>query len=377
MAGYFPEKGMKISLDDLAPLSLGAAILGTGGGGDPYIGELALRHLIEETAPPLIIDLDELPDDALVITIGTTGSPSVMLEKLIDRSFADAPLRRFERLIGRKADAILPVEIGGVNSLVPLMTSCVTGLPVLDADGMGRAFPTLDRTSFGIAGISAFPIVTMNERRETVIVEASSHTRGEHIARSALVAMGASGSCALYPMTGREAKQTTVKHTLSLAVAIGRAVLAARASKSNPFHAILDTIKRTSDGSYGRILFDGKIADITRETVGGYNIGSGVIMSADERRTARFAFQNEFLFIREEQRLLAVVPDLICFLDSETAQPVTCETLRYGQRLTVMGLAATPHFRTPAGLAATGPRSFGLDEDYTPIELLAPPGMVA
>lgn len=367
---------MDIDLPDLAPLSLGAAILGTGGGGDPYIGELALRHLIEETAPPVVIDLDDLADDALVVTIATTGSPSVMLEKLIDRSFADAPLRRFERLIGRKADAILPVEIGGVNSLVPLMTSCVTRLPVLDADGMGRAFPTLDRTSFGIAGISAFPIVTMNERRETVIVEASSHARGERIARGALVPMGASGSCAFYPMTGREAKQTTVRRTLSLALALGRAVLAARATKSSPFEAILGTIAGAGPGSYGRILFRGKIVDVSRETVGGYNIGSGVIVSSDEKRRARFAFQNEFLFIREQGGLLAVVPDLICFLDSETAQPVTCETLRYGQRVTVMGFAATPHFRTPAGLVATGPRSFGLDEDYVPIEQLAATGPV-
>jgi DUF917 family protein len=371
------ENAMDIGVEDLAPLSLGAAILGTGGGGDPYIGELALRRLMEETAPPLVIDPDALSDDALVITVGTSGSPSVMLEKLIDRSFADAPLRRFERLIGRRADAILPVEIGGVNSLIPLMTSCVTGLPVLDADGMGRAFPTLDRTTFGIAGISAFPIVTMNERRETMIVEACDHARGERIARGGLVPMGASGSCAFYPMTGREAKQTTVKHTLSLALAIGRAVLDARSSKSDPFDAILGTVTDPKRGGYGRILFEGKIADVTRETVGGYNIGSGLIMSVDERREARFAFQNEFLFVREQHRLLAVVPDLICFLDSETAQPITCETLRYGQRITVMGFAATPHFRTPAGIAATGPRSFGLDEDYTPIELLAAGGPVA
>lgn len=362
---------MDIQIADLGALSLGAALLGTGGGGDPYIGELALRHLIEETGPPAVIDLDELDDDALVITLGTTGSPSVMLEKLIDRSFADAPLRRFERLIGRRADAILPVEIGGVNSLVPLMTSCITGLPVLDADGMGRAFPTLDRTSFGIAGISAFPIVTINERGETVIVEASSHARGERIARGALVPMGASASCAMYPMTGAEAKRHTVRRTLSLALALGRAVLAARAGKTSPFDAILATVAAADPPGYCRVLFDGKVVDVTRETVGGYNIGSGVMLSIDERGRAEFAFQNEFLFIRDERGLLAMVPDLVCFLDSETAQPVTCETLRFGQRLTAIGFAATPHFRTPAGLAATGPRSFGLDEDYVPLERLA------
>ncbi len=362
---------MNISHADLEPLSVGAAILGTGGGGDPYIGELALRNLLDVSADPTVIDVDSLADDAFVVTIGMSGSPTVMLEKLIDRRFADAALRRFERLVGRPADAILPVEIGGVNSLIPLMTACVTGLPVLDADGMGRAFPTLDRTSFGIAGISAFPVVMINERNETVIVEATDHARGERIARGALVPMGASGSCALYPMTGREAKDTAVKGTMSLALAIGRAVLSARVTKSDPFAAIIETARNAKPSLFARILFDGKVSDVRRETIGGYNIGKGTLTSMNDGREAHFAFQNELQYLRSEDRLLAIVPDLICILDSETAQPITCETLRYGQRVTAMGFAATPHFRTAAGLAVTGPASFGLDYPYVPIEQLA------
>lgn len=363
---------MKIELEDLEPLSLGAAILGTGGGGDPYIGRLALKHLIERTAPPTVIDVDALDDDAFVITVGMSGSPSVMLEKLVDHSFGDAALRRFERLVGRRADAIMPVEIGGLNSLIPLMTSCLTRLPVIDGDGMGRAFPTLDRTSFGIAGISAFPVVTINERAEVAIVEASSHERGERIARSALVAMGASGSCAFYPMTGREAKQTVVRGTLAFALALGRAVEAARAAKADPFRAILDVAAAANPSIAGRILFSGKVSDISRDTIGGYNIGSGILTPAGGGGEASFSFQNEFTQIRTDDGLLAVVPDLISFLDSETAQPITCETIRYGQRVTVLGLAAAPHFRTPAGLAVTGPASFGLSDTYVPVELLNP-----
>lgn len=363
---------MIIELDDLEALSLGAAILGTGGGGDPYIGRLALKNLIERTSCPTVIEVDDLDDDAFVITVGMSGSPSVMLEKLVDHSFGDAALRRFERLVGRRADAIMPVEIGGLNSLIPLMTSCLTNLPVINGDGMGRAFPTLDRTSFGIAGISAFPVVTVNERAEVAIVEASSHERGERIARSALVAMGASGTCAFYPMTGLEAKQTAVKGTLSLALALGRAVASARATKINPFHAILDVAAAASPSIEGRILFSGKVNDIGRDTIGGYNIGSGVLSSDNSSEEAHFSFQNEFTNIRCGDKVLAVVPDLIAFLDSETAQPITCETIRYGQRVTVIGLSAAPHFRTPEGLAATGPQSFGLADTYVPLEQLNP-----
>lgn len=363
---------MKIALNDLAPLSLGAAILGTGGGGDPYIGYLALKHLIERRGAPRLIDVDTLDDDAFIVTVGMIGAPSVILEKLLDESFADSALRRFEKLVGRRASAILPVEIGGVNSLVPLMTACATGLPVIDADGMGRAFPTLDRTTFGIAGISAYPVVVVNERFETVIVEASSHAQGERIVRGALVPMGASGSGAFYPMKGREAKETVVRGTISLALGLGRAVEAARIAKQDPFEAIISAAQKAKPDMFGCVLFRGKVRDIERNLVGGYNIGSGLLESeGDGDITATFAFQNEFLYIRQGERLSAIVPDLICFLDSETAQPATCETLRYGQRVTVMAFSSAAPFRTPAGLATTGPASFGLDDAYTPLEQLS------
>ena len=122
------ETIVKIGLADLSPLSLGAAVLGTGGGGDPYIGRLALKRQIELTGiEPELIELDAVPDDALVIPVGMGGSPSVALEKLLAETFADAPLRRIEALLGRRADAVIPFEIGGINSLMPLLTACATG----------------------------------------------------------------------------------------------------------------------------------------------------------------------------------------------------------------------------------------------------------
>ena len=136
---------MQIRMSDLIPLSLGAAILGTGGGGNPYIGRLALKRQIEVTGrEPELIELSSVPDDALVVSVLMAGSPSIGLEKLLCESYIISPLRRLERYLGRRVDALIPIEVGGVNSLLPLMAGCMTGLPVIDADGMGRA---LDRKS--------------------------------------------------------------------------------------------------------------------------------------------------------------------------------------------------------------------------------------
>ena len=44
-----------------------------------------------------------------------------------------------------------------------------------------------------------------------------------------------------------------------------------------------------------------------------------------------------------------------------TAEPITTETLRYGQRVTVVGISTPALMRTPAALAMFGPAAFGLD----------------
>ena len=68
-----------------------------------------------------------------------------------------------------------------------------------------------------------------------------------------------------------------------------------------------------------------------------------------------------------DEQILAVVPDLICIVDCETATPVTTEVLRYGLRVTVLGIPAPPLLRTPEALAVVGPRAFGYDAAYAPL----------
>ncbi len=66
--------------------------------------------------------------------------------------------------------------------------------------------------------------------------------------------------------------------------------------------------------------------------------------------------------------IVVSVPDLITTLDSDTGEPVTTEGLRYGFRVVVLGIPCCDKWRTPAGLAIVGPRYFGYDIDYRPVE---------
>ena len=130
-----------ITEPDLLPLSIGAALLGTGGGGNPYVGMLRSRELLRSGATVRVLPLDALPDDALVGEVGGIGAPVVGVEKFEQGEECLRAMRAVEETAGIRMSALICAEIGGANSMEPVLTAAQAGLPVLDGDGMGRAFP--------------------------------------------------------------------------------------------------------------------------------------------------------------------------------------------------------------------------------------------
>ena len=63
-------------------------------------------------------------------------------------------LKELENYLGKKATAVISGEIGGSNSLEPLIAAGENNIPVVDGDGMGRAFPEIHMKTFFIYGVS-------------------------------------------------------------------------------------------------------------------------------------------------------------------------------------------------------------------------------
>jgi len=356
---------MKRLLDEpaLRSLARGCAVLGTGGGGDPRIGLLHALQTIEEFGPTELVDLDELPDDALIMPCGMIGAPTVHIEK-IENGIEGAVLRdHLEQLTGRKVAALMAAEIGGSNALLPVAWAGRIGLPVVDADGMGRAFPEVPMVTMHLAGISPSPGVMTDERGNVQIFKAISGAWMERMERSAAVEFGGSGAATEYTMTVGQARHATVLGTYSLAISIGDALTA----------AVGDPIAALTNAVGGFRLLTGKVTDVERRTTKGFVRGSVVIegLGADSGRLLRIEIQNENLVALEEGTVLASVPDLITLLDSETADAIPTERVRYGQRVTVIAMPCDPVWRTPFGLEMAGPRAFGYDFEYVPVEELA------
>ncbi len=356
-----PLPGEMIGVADLEDIAVGGAILGTGGGGDPYIGKLMAQQAIRKHGPVRMIGVDQLKDDDLVVPCAMMGAPTVMVEKIPNGNEVLASFRGLERFMNRKISAILCAEAGGLNSTVPFVFGAMTGIPVVDGDGMGRAYPELQMVTFTMHGVSATPMVMADDKGNSVVLETIDNKWTERLARTATIDMGGSALITLYPMSGKVCKKSAVRGTLTLTRRLGQILRESRITHADPVAAIQSKLK-------ARTIFHGRVIDIARRTETGFARGDAKFAGVDEDRghTYRIEFQNEFLIAWRDDKPIVTTPDLITLLDVDTGAPITTETIRFGLRVVAIAIPCAPQWRTKAGLALVGPRYFGYDTDYRP-----------
>ncbi|MDX8418848.1 DUF917 domain-containing protein [Stecheria sp. CLA-KB-P133] len=352
----------KIGLQEIDDIARGASLLGSGGGGDPYIGRLIAMRAVKECGPADLIEPDEIPDDALIVPIAMMGAPTVLIEKAIGVNEFQKLFDMVSRFFNKKIYAFMPMEAGGLNSMMPIAASARMHLPFVDADGMGRAFPELQMVTFTIGGVSASPMALVDEKGNSVIFETITNKWTEELARSVTMSCGGAVSCSLYPMDGRTLKKYGVKGIVTRSEKLGRAIRSAKESK-HPQETFLQECNAIR-------LFQGKITDVRRENNGKFNLGHVLLdgQGEDTGSKGQVTFMNENYLFAKDGKILATTPDLITIVDRDTFTPIGTDAVRYGKRVLVVGLPCYPLWRTKEGIALAGPRVFGIDEDYIPLE---------
>ena len=361
------DQGYVLGEADLLPLSIGAALLGTGGGGNPYIGMLRTRELFRKGAAVRVVSLDALPDDAWVGTVGSIGAPVIGIEKISEGGECYRAMRAVEEASGKTMAALIAAEIGGANAMAPIITAALAGLPVVDGDGMGRAFPEVQMSTFAIYADGSREGLTAiaDDKGNVVVIKKYIDARWlERFARTIVVDMGAGAGAAGAPMLMAFVRRAAVPGTLTQALAIGRAVLDARAKRR-------DVVERVVEATDGKLFFTGKIVDVVRELKGGFVRGHAKLLGIDRwaGSEGRIAIQNENLVLWIDGEPAIMVPDLIMNLELDTGEPITTEVLRYGQRVAVVGMPVHDLMRTPKALEVVGPQAFGYPElIYVPLK---------
>jgi DUF917 family protein len=355
----------RIEIADVPLLARGCAILGTGGGGEVYTGSLILHEALRVYGPVPVVTLEELDPEGLLLPLGGIGAPTVGVEKLPSGDEGMRLRDHLETVTGRKAVAVMSSEIGGSNGMEPIAWAAQMGLPVVDADSMGRAFPEVQQVAQYVAGRPPELFALTDVMGSVVTLRPASGPWSERILRAVTVAFGGTALMADYVMTVGEAIGAVVRGSLTRAIEIGRAIAEAEDDPVSALVAVVD----------GARLLDGKIVDVERRTTAGFARGSVLVegSGADSGRLLRLEIQNENLVALEDGVVRASVPDLITVVDSTTAEAIATELVRYGQRVTVIAFACDPIWRTSKGIETAGPRAFGYDFDYVPIEVLHAP----
>ena len=359
-----PQQGRVLDEEDIEALEIGSGILGTGGGGNPYIGKLRARETLRAGLEMRLLSHEALADDSMVVPLGGIGAPLISFERIKEGREGLRCLRALEERMGFAADAIACEEIGGQNSMEPLVTAAMAGLPVVDADGMGRAFPEMQMTTYSIYGHRSTPSVMCDPHGNVVAFEhAISEKWHERMARACVIAQGGASVLAAAPMSGAFMKRYAIPGSYTQAIGLGRAVLDARRAQRDP----IETICEREGGVH---VFSGKITDLTRHFKGGFNVGVAQIEGLDAHRgsVAEIVIQNEFLIFSRDGEMQVCVPDLVVVVELDSGLPITTELLRYGQRVAVLALPCHALLRTPEALEVIGPAAFGHpDISYVPL----------
>lgn len=343
---------------ELDALAIGANILGSGGGGDLAFDLLIAKECIQKWGAVPLLSIEDIDDDAWVAPIGYMGAPLVCLEKIPSGNEFPLILKQLEHC-HRSISALVPFEIGGSNAFAPFCAAGKLGLPILDADTLGRAFPETNMSACELGGISPSPAIIADNQDQFAIVHAQDGASMERQLRALTTAMGASAAMCTYSMQGRDAKQYLIKGTISLAIQMGKKFLVA-IEKGNL--VIPDLLKPWG----GKWILEGTIVDVIASLQGSFLKGEVVIEKGGQQWIIHY--QNEFLAIEDPCKNYCVTtPDIIVIFDSDSGLPIPVERLAYGLQACVCALPAPAIWQTQAGLNYVGPRAFGFPCDYQPI----------
>ncbi|HZP36699.1 MAG TPA: DUF917 domain-containing protein [Methylomirabilota bacterium] len=369
--------------DDVHDLVHGLTLLGTGGGGRPEQGLACLLPHVEAGHAVRWVAPDAIPDDAWVCSTFGMGSiaPTEPLSPgerralgypeawTVPRPMVRA-VQELEGYTGRKVAAILPFELGAGNTPSPMDAAVRVGAAIVDGDCAGRAIPELCQTSAAIAGIPFAPGAIADAWGNVLLVKATaSELLTERIGKLVSIAtklpdMTAPCAHAGFLMPGKELKRVAVPGGVTRALAVGRALRAARARGGDPAGAVAETLG-------GWVLFRGRVARKEWESRDGYMFGTTTVEGEgpDAGHILRVWFKNENHVTWRDGAPWVLSPDLIMTIGAD-GTPYTNTQLPEGARIAVVGAAADPRLRTPAALTLLGPRHYGYDLAYTPIEEL-------
>jgi DUF917 family protein len=373
------SRGALHNQQDCEDFSRGCLFMGTGGGGGPEWGRTMLNTALAEGLKLEWVDVLEIPDDAWTCTaygMGSIAPPSPEAQAQIRRmGLADrygpwameVAVRELAAYAGVEMGALVSSELGAGNTPAPLVTGARLGIPVVDGDYAGRAIPEEMQGTPYLFGKNSWPFSSVDMWGNVVIAKETCNAYMlERIGK--MLAVAAFGKCTIAAtlLSGREMKEIIVPGTLTRCLELGRAIRRAQEAGRDPIEAAVAF-------TGGWLLFEGEVTSKDWEDREGYMFGTSHIRGTGDYadHTLDVWFKNENHVSWLDGKPFVSSPDLVVIADRQTGEGVTNTVLNAGMEVAVVGIKGLEAFRSERGLAAAGPRYFGFDVDYVPIESVA------
>ncbi|TVY78352.1 putative D-/L-hydantoinase subunit A [Lachnellula suecica] len=376
-----------LSETDVEWLAEGCYVLGCAGGGSPFSEYIKLRDILRAGHTIRIVDSSALKESDIIYWGGHMGSPAVSNERLSANETEDAMRELMEYLRHDSFDVAMSLEIGGANGLQPLLvgSSKVFDCPTVDADWMGRAYPTYWQTTLCVyeTGQLVPCAIASGDGKSILMTKTTNDEIVDRALRASCTEMGSRVGMAAKPTTKEKVIKYSVLNTMSLAWRIGRCI--ARAKKHNTSSTVAEQIVDEVGGpESAKVLFRGKIIGVERRLSKGHSYGEITIQqiadedlesaSASSYKTVaiggvlKIPFKNENVYAKHvkddgTEQIIASVPDLIAVLDTQSGKALGVPEYRYGVMVTVLGITCSPRWSdTPKGLEIGGPAAMGYKE---------------
>lgn len=358
----------------------GLCFMGAGGGGRPKRGLKLLLDQLEAGREIEWVDVDSLPDEAWTATVAGMGGRGgeggteeelaelgCVKEKYDPLGLMVAAVRALEDSAGVKVEAIVPGEIGGSNVPAPIVAALELGLPVVDGDyAGGRAIPELPQTIPEVRGVPVCPLSFVTRWGDTLILKDTVSTAmADRIGRMMCVAAYGGVGISWYLMQIKDIKEMLAAGTLTKALHVGHAIREAREKGADPVKAAVKAVD-------GWLLFEGELTstEIADEQSYAFGLGSHTLkgLGSHEGHTFKIWYKNEYHVSWRDDKPFVTSPDSLIMVDLKTGEPATSYDFSVADQVAVVGRKAHEVHRTEKGIELLGPRHFGFDLDYVPIE---------
>ncbi len=367
---------------ELVDMMVGTSILCTRGGDTAGMID-RIKAALAQGRHFTMIALRDVPDDWTAFTmfgIGGGGAWDYVTKRMEAQGFGrggrgQAPtgptaVDVLSDYLGKKFNATFEAEAGGATAGA-LTTAERMNIPIVDACPSGRCLPEVQMSSFYVnAGIMRAPMAGVTRYGDVVIIPKTyDDYRAEDLTRAIAVGSGGNFTVAANAVSGKVLKANLIPGFLSKSIRLGRAAREASAAGRDPVAAVV------AEGR-GYLLFRGVVTKSDSRGEQGFGVTDAYLdgTGAFSGSHYRIFNKNENLVAWRDGKLDAAAPDLICPLDPKTGWAMKTTgvigSFPVGQELAIVGFPNDAIWRTEKAVEMLGPRHFGFDETYVPIERL-------